>query len=1055
MPIAYGKRLKLRLFLEGVEIPVIAANVQAAPNSPIVASIQIPPLAEGTRFLPRTLVHLFFLDETEARMPSFAEKRASTNNDPTAAQQVTPGEETARLTQYKLLFGGEIVGMVWNRASAQRALVLQCLDWSNYWDYAYQFNNTSIFGPGRKVLFSGGATNLFTDFLKTKGTVIAQIVSSGRCNAFPQLGGLAAGVIRLLEAIGGVYFPNPRAKTKRKKIAGMNLFFSIAELRLHVTHMIAAIEKDQTTMRMMRRYGWQGLFNRTIGGLGAQTSIRTALNALTRVIFHETYGQPCPLYVPGSDGSGTTQERVRLGESKEYAYLGKGAASLQKSAQKCLTLLPGAFGGYGSEWEEAVQEASTDESSWPANEVAQSKEKPMSTRAPADIRADIARTVSSISDGLWKLTTKAIAQKAPSKVQALLAQAGTHLSPFVQIPMLFSTQNIEEKITASNQEVIESALSSFIDVMSQISGVHAVGTVRAVPTPPRLNQQIFRPDIWFGAPIRCNVLFPDHYDSLSYQRTFLQEPTRFLLKTNDEFFGENFLFDKFYFAPQAPSITGQKARIQKLMHGDLMDHELFTGILPVFEKMGEFNVFAGNKGLTDAQKREYAKVGFAQRSANFIYFKHRYTARQLSVGGRFNPYIACGCPGLILDKYVDIETIKNYNALLKLSKAPTEDASKLLGTNFLANFTSVSHAISQAETIGRTDISCTYARQAEETTEFLGMENDETTVREKVGEPAKRVTEVAASSMPKIGSRGPNGGKIVNVIETTSNHAPGTELLLYGSKRGSNTKVPIGVPVSQTQSVETPIAPEFVPGESATMSTEPLIAPEYALPANATYRAYSIEETIQRYEVKAVKVPTEELLRPGWYGDVWTTSKIGEAYNTFFGTGAITDPQITHVGPLAEAAAAAAEEAATAEGASDPKKDAVAVTSLQEGATIQNAIDFLLLTYSYIRQNNLDVDAFASTYTWRPIATMADIFGTSDLKYSDDGSKVLSGVEGFHSKAFGPYNNLFGLADPEIKNILGIKKDDVAAQNADTRKRKQEAVLQYAAAISFSRGILG
>ena len=59
---AYGQVLKLRLFLEGVEVPIISATIQSAPNSPMSASIQIPPLSEGTRFLPRTTVHVFFLD---------------------------------------------------------------------------------------------------------------------------------------------------------------------------------------------------------------------------------------------------------------------------------------------------------------------------------------------------------------------------------------------------------------------------------------------------------------------------------------------------------------------------------------------------------------------------------------------------------------------------------------------------------------------------------------------------------------------------------------------------------------------------------------------------------------------------------------------------------------------------------------------------------------------------------------------------------------------------------------------------------------------------------
>jgi hypothetical protein len=195
---SYGQRLKLRLFLEGIEVPIIAINVRSAPNSPTVASIQIPPLPEGTRFLPRTLVHVFFLDlyEQESplvrkvevstpdkRSPTAHEKSLATKNPPSSdpsegVQSEKQGLKDQDNSRYKLLFGGEVVGIQWTKNSSQRSLVLQCTDWSNYWDYAYQWGNTGIFGPGIKAVFSGGATNMFTDFLSSKGSVITHIVSS-------------------------------------------------------------------------------------------------------------------------------------------------------------------------------------------------------------------------------------------------------------------------------------------------------------------------------------------------------------------------------------------------------------------------------------------------------------------------------------------------------------------------------------------------------------------------------------------------------------------------------------------------------------------------------------------------------------------------------------------------------------------------------------------------------------------------------------------------------------------------------------------------------------
>jgi hypothetical protein len=135
--------------------------------------------------------------------------------------------------------------------------------------------------------------------------------------------------------------------------------------------------------------------------------------------------------------------------------------------------------------------------------------------------------------------------------------------------------------------------------------------------------------------------------------------------------------------------------------------------------------------------------------------------------------------------------------------------------------------------------------------------------------------------------------------------------------------------------------------------------------------------------------------------------------------------------------------------------DVVNALELVAGASIQDAVDFLTLTYSYVRQNALNVDEFITSYTWRPIASLVDLFGTSDLQFNDDGEGVVSGIEGFHSRAFGPYADLFGLAKEDTKDLIGLKRDSPASKNIDVRGRKYAAVLNYISAIRYSRGLLG
>lgn len=1069
--LSFAQRIRIRLFLEGVEIPVIAASIAGAPNSPATCSIQIPPLVEGTRLLPRTLVHLFFQDSYETANPYVLDSSTSGNtaspDGPDArdidAQIVERYPELLTLSatacgdnrpkwsnrRYKLCFGGEVIGFQWTKTPLTRSLVLQCEDWSNYWDYAYQWSNTSIFGPGMKAVFSGGSTNLFTDFLSEKGSVLVSTVLRGKCNSFPKLQGLAAGLINLIESIGGSYYtPAKDAKGNAiRKFGGQNIFFSVAELRLHITQMVMSYENDPTSKRLLSRGGYDGLFGRAIGGLGEQVSMRQAITVISKIMFHETYPQPCPYYKQGTgtDASGT--RRVKLKDDPNLS-------PFAEQARGYLETLTG------------VQ-----------TQLTKYKEDPLlATRsfqqAVRKSMTDVKLQLTSVRKGLMSGVVQMRQVSAPPLLVSIYQMAAQALQLCISTAEQWRPANTASPINKNFEEKLKEAKDQLKRVLNL-----TINTVNlAERDPPRLVQQILRPDIWFGAPPRCNVIFPDMYDQLTYQTMFLQEPTRFLLKTNDEFFGEDFLFDKFYFAPQAGSVKKEQANMRDMLRNDVLDHELFTGILPVFEKMGEFNIFAArdNRG-TQGQPM---KVSFAQRSANFLYFKHRFNARQFQVSARFTPYVAVGFPGLILDRWVDqyttdvIRSIRDQyleadpeNRNLLLPKY----AAELMGTNFLANFVEVTHSISQEQLRGVTDIRCQYARQVEESIEFLGVTERVQTVQKRQEGDAIRGTMVAAVDAPKVGSLGPNRGVIKSVTNVTELYLRGAQssdadplalsagrrLPVYygGARRAGGTnlqdiQVPVGVPVSLDN-----VGPVYWTRLLEFLGTDT---------TSVTFRAWSIEEEVPRYRLEDVDIPAEEVIRPGWYGDIWSPSQISDVYKAFFGIGAITETTaILDAKPGSGSANAAFKkavaEAQTAEDMEDACASAPVVTSLQEKASIQQAVEFLTLTYSYVKLAGADADEFIRAYTWRPIASMLDIFGSEDLAYSEDGVEVISpgAVEGFHSRAFGPYDNVFGIVTPEIESIVGLKRGTAAAQRVDTRKRKLERVLKLVSTLNAGTARVG
>lgn len=1023
--------LKLRLFIEGVECPVVSVQIQCAPNGPAQATIQIPPSPLGEGILPRTIVHVFFMDLYEEKAPHISMRgrdagRTKTKDPTTYEQNITRAEvddvalpedlaRDAHNVRYKLVFMGEVVGVQFVQSATNYALVLQCADLSIYWDTAYQFSNTDLFGPGQKALFSGGGTNLLTDFLSSPGEIVTSLLHQKSAN-FPALPGFLGGVVRMMEAIGGSYYSDNR-------FAGQNIFHSLAELRLRITQQLSVLPTDATSSRLLGVGTYDGLFGRTLGNLGDQVSIRKVLTALAGVIFHETYPITTPKYTPGSDGNVAGQERKKLSGIPEAAPLYTAAANGKRALEQLKTAITAPLEGNTALPEGGNAKANKDA-------LLQRITKLQSTLR---VNVNIAK------------------RKKFDAASALFSQAATSLA---QALRTLRTSWMPSAVPSPKALKAVERINDTIRALDELLRLDVNVTPKNKQVPARLHTQIIKPDIWFGPPPRCNVIFPDRYDQKTYSRQFLAEPTRLLLKLHNEFFGEDELFGSFYFAPRVRTVKGQKKTLQALFEGDIFPHELFTGILPVFEKMGEMNIFAVRSGNVDGKTPQ---IGLAQRSANFIYFKHRFAARQMPVSGPFNPYLACGFPALLLGRYVDPATLSAHQAKLLREGKSSPATRELLGTHYLGMIAELSHELSQNS--ARTSFRLAFAREYNEVTQFFGPSiTEDQTILKRYGNDVVRTSKVAALSKPKVGSVGPYFGVISSVADITEDIATtdvraATKLPLWeGVKRGTGEyrmEVPVG-PTFRAKDLGTEVV-EMVGGENASV----------------TFRGYLIEEKVPNYRKEVVDLPAEELIRPGWYADTWHPANIGEAYRYFLGTDSITDPtQVAdpdgmpgigeQVGNLDNEEVDGLAAVMNSRGGDDPKfSSAVALLALEKNSSTEAAVEFLVALYSYAKQADVSIDELIRAYTWRPIATMVDIFGSHDLEYDAEGHNVIQGVEGFHSKAFGPYQDLFGLVPPEITEILGISRVSQARAMGDVRGTRREQVQKMIASILELRAILG
>lgn len=1187
---AVGQHLRLRLFIEGVEVPVVAANVQSTKNAACAASIQIPANDFAMDFRPRSLVHLFMFDlyngaPPEAQVsvggPGIRVVDRDDGVDPELAGLFPPERFESTTEQdltdlenenYKLFFGGEIVGIQYSKSPTSRSVTLQCMDWSSYWDVAYQYqvSGYSLGNGGIRAAFTGASTSVFRDFFDGTADIVTHLMETAP-RSYPSLrGSLLGALTHIIEAIGGIYFG-------QRAIRGVNDFFSMAEMRLHITQMIGANPfQDRSEVRLLHARGFGSLFRRSLSGLGRLVTIRQILLALQRYIFHEIVPINAPRYIPPLyDPSLPRYETLGIEEDEETRPLARTARTVKGRAQE------------------------------------------MKDRQAASTTTETARRQSDRHGGLQIEIRRLsrVCQQAASAARHVGLQGGTYtrLSDFFDLAevhrsfvvagnnfnrILDATSRGQRTDTttftfyppgSSSEIEVTQICDQIIQLMDQIlnSQHHRriQRTTQQPDPPPRLLTQIYRPDVWMVAPPRCNVFFPELYSQFSYGRNFQAEVTRLLLRTHSAFFGSDVLFDGFFMAPSRiagartgrPIGRGRTGRDPDYSDApawvvrDMLDHELFTGIIPAFERMSDLNLHALRGGilrLPDDQRAEYAQL-----ACNHIFFQYRFRSREMMLQGKFNPYCVLGFPVLVIDKYLPTDMLRegSYDAALaaRIAEAvregegeigpPSERRSEIAeandarvaevqaellagrpNTHFLGTPSMISHSI-DATSGGTTQIQMEYARTTSERTEFLG-DNVGQATRARRTRNIPRTTNVAALEAPEIGTRGYYGGNITEVTDitdryqrrdrrratdrsgSTARHESTTLLPLFvqnpafrGRER-RGTRVPVGV----EQSAAT-YGPEVVALVGAAGSFDASTSTDHDI--LVTFRAYRIVEEVGAFRSETVDIPPEELTFPPWYGEHYRTNRIGGLYSYYFGTGAITDPlyvlepgasppqtdgttsteaagELDEGGharaatiALIESFAASLQAGATA-GAADASPQAGDTVSPDLGAgetmgapgevarspdtgilaevrtrsPIAEATEEIVRAYSLVKTRNFDVHQFLRAYTWRPIASMVDLFGTANLEISDTG-EVLRGREGFHSRAFGDYDDLRQLVlndGSRPQTILGLTtrdpdetgdseradRDARIAARMDTRKEKRIAILKYLFALGSSCGVL-
>jgi len=1052
--------LGLRLFLEGVEVPVISAQVNAAPDQPALASIQIVPTDMALHLLPRTLVHLFYLDD----------KPLDDKDGPRQAQDGSFSEANfnrfdAPDNQYKLMFVGEVTGYNYGKNPDSRQLILQCMDLSTYWDSCYQwFADYSVGGGGltdKHQKFLGAGESLFNSVSGGHKWVIGQIMNEAPVTpAYSDTKGLLGSIIHLLESIGGT--PGVDG------FNGVNDFFSIAQLRYNLVGMIGALAADDTSARIYNRKAFFDWLRNGMTSLGSVTSFRQIINHVNKYIYHHIYPNVTPSLVRGADIK--AKRDVPFLTIRDTS-LGQGVLLRAKQART------------------AISKAGKNV---PGGIVIANDKQTFAFLLEAK------RWLVSAEEGADTLDTDD-KRNITNAIKESLALVKDSLSLFAEIGFDPETEELSEDIEVGDRSNVAAQLDAFLTDARDILDDSVISSAADAKHPKtkrvqtefniqgtegaRLNSQLFLPECYFVAPPRCNVLFPDQYFQFSFSRNFMREVSRLSMSSGLGMIAGGGrqgakLFTRNYFAPNTQDTRG-KNLLTTTSRGAriLLPHEVHSGIIPKYEWAN-----SGHRWANLAKKRgrnaftKGGKVGYLQRMANFQFYLHRWSARTMAVSGIFNPHLVIGFPGLVIDRSLPSpDVVKQREATLGRKWMPVQ---------YLGKMVSLSHSVNQGG--GQTAVQFTHCRTHrgldDEFLTALSREQSNTktqqiTINVNIADLLKDARQLSSQPDPGLEEFGLEGPELE---QTTSQPPPIkngddkrklVQLYMQGKlsppKKVRETrawrgyKVAAVVESSETRELSQEDAAIFNldPNTTAVVQREVLSNEEGLIDTGTSLEegivtiteivdvgvdvltipnsiSFSLEREVRIGEPQARPDAIEEQLTPGWFSDLWTNANISEkVYRPLLGTDSITGTGVAM--SLAEQKnffeRTIENEVLSAkkpEGESEQKIFTFSEASTIPGSladlptipgSIEEAIDSIVITYSTLRLRDAGVQDYIRQFTQRPVADIEEMLGTYGLEFTDDGEILVPDddttlIEGFHSRAFGDYN-----ADVRFPSKVGQK----------------------------------
>ncbi|MAP21186.1 MAG: hypothetical protein CL582_09645 [Alteromonadaceae bacterium] len=1000
----HARYLDVRLFLEGIEVDVVSVKTTCGVNKSATAVITIPAVDAAHKLLPRTLVHLFYFDSryelgtfdyTKSMMFSDGGSgqttvdRLTNKGSPKKHQENVDAGTAALLKDkddwhnWKLLFTGEVTGYTFSKVGGRREIILACHDHTSYWSNCRLYwgqKRSSVFNAYKTAVFSGG-TQLYRGKNKVDSSGDLLKLLQKKPSSMPSVPGLMGGIFSVLESATGVFMPETKSQFR-----GANDFLSQAEIRLKLTRQVGASIKDNTSSVFTSSKSFKRFLLKASKSVSYTATFTQFMNMLCSKIYHVWHSQLAPAYF--AEGDEVEAEYAISGPSKYKHHSGL------KAFEKALLVTYREANRQNNESKARRGRIKTGAATTPFNrdyilwneegkvDVVNHKKfddlnlgtgiLSPKTGVSGDPKTKLG-SANSIGIGEiekdpffiegHKIKKNILSKAKGDKVLRRQADAIQQAYRFAGLARMRAAAvwDAQSGVDAAKYDPDESAIHAGNLLHNDVNYLYirrnielarkqlarATGRqVRVLKKKVELNDRLyttyFHPDIYMCPPPKCNVLFPDSIQSISFSRNWMSEVSRLWLHGKSES-GKN--QKDCYFSPNGTMLggpdVGDCAQAVRKGGGFVMKHEKYTGIIPSIMGLGDNDIFKKlhkralrkakkeflkdpkNKGKTFDSAAVSGEAKFSpqphlQRAANYLFFAQRYGARTMQVTCRYSPQLIAGVPALILDPIRQKSRVMaqvggtgedrndaRYKGEINLNNKP-------IGTHYVGTISDIVHIIDVGGG-AQTLITLVKCREHTEGANLFG-ERDEAgqvtaartrTIRDEVlVKPPKGETHKAGVSKA-FGAGGSATGNVSSSAIVTNTAPEDARKILSPNvfKKGTRYRIkpvkgdgPGGYTMTSMPNIET--------STSAEANKARLLDPtrQYDELGNdiGSVEGVEVEVWEQRTRTKSsdVSFTWEASVMPPWFSNIYNPTRIGtDYYSQMYGCLSVLDkPPITFSG---------------------------------------------------------------------------------------------------------------------------------------------------------------